>query len=66
MSAIAIELTMHNARTTRVWLVWVDHSVLGVWSTRSGAKRAAKLRAKDSLLEVEYHVMGPYVLAGAQ
>jgi hypothetical protein len=45
-----------------VWLVWVDHSVLGVWSTEAKARRAARLRVRDSLLEVEYRVVGPYVL----
>ena len=46
----------------RIWLVLCDHSILGVWRTKREALAATRLRAKGSLLEVEYHVVGPYVL----
>lgn len=57
---------MSKGRATSVWLLWVDHSVSGVFVSKSAARRAAKARAKDSLLEVEYHVLGPYVLRGTR
>jgi hypothetical protein len=41
-----------------VWLVFVDHSVLGVWKTRSEAVAAINLRRRDSLLEVAYRLQG--------
>lgn len=46
----------------RVWLVFCDHSIVGVWRTKRDAIAATRMRSKGSLLEVEYHVVGPYVL----
>jgi hypothetical protein len=53
---------MHPPR--RVFLVFCDHSVLGVWRSKRAAKAAARARSDESILEVEYHVVGPYVLEG--
>jgi hypothetical protein len=44
----------------RVWLVFVDHSVVGVWRTRREAREAAKLRG--SIGRLPLFVIGPYVL----
>lgn len=41
-----------------VWLVFVDHSVLGVWKSRAEAVSAINLRRRDSLLEVAYRIGG--------
>ncbi len=41
-----------------VWLVWVDHSALGVWLSKEKAERAVRLRRRDSLLEVDYRIQG--------
>lgn len=46
----------------RVWLVYCDHSVLGVWSSKRAALAGSRMGRLNSLLEVEYHVIGPYVL----
>ncbi len=46
----------------RLWLVFCDHSVVGVWRTKREAVDAVRVRARGSILEVDYHVAGPYVL----
>jgi hypothetical protein len=46
----------------RVWLVWVDHSVAGVWRSKREANASVQLRVKGSLFPVAYTVTGPYVL----
>lgn len=46
----------------RVWLVLCDHSVVGVWRTQRAAATAVSMLRRGSILEVDYHVVGPYVL----
>lgn len=50
----------------RLWVAFCDHSIIGVWRTRKEAENATRLRVEGSLLEVEYHVVGPYILRGRQ
>lgn len=44
----------------RIWLVVCNESVVGVTRTRKQAFKACRLR--DSLLELECEVVGPFVL----
>ncbi len=46
-----------------IWLVFCDHSAVGVWRTKREALAFVRMHASNgSLLEVAYHVVGPYVL----
>jgi hypothetical protein len=48
-------------RARRVWLLWTDHSVAGVFVSRAKASRARnELVARSLLLDVE--MLGPYCL----
>jgi hypothetical protein len=46
---------------SRVWVVYVDHSML-VFPTRTAARDAVRLRKSANSTPVEYVVAGPYVL----
>lgn len=39
-----------------VCIVWVDHSVLGVWLTQKQAVRAIAMQQRHSLIEVHYRI----------
>lgn len=43
---------------SEVWIVFVDHSALGVWLSRAKAEKAVSLRLSDSMLEVAYRIKG--------
>ncbi len=49
-----------------VWLVFVDHSTLGVWLSKERAERAVRLRTRDSLVEVDYRVEGYKRMGGGK
>ncbi len=49
-----------------VWLVFVDHSALGVWLTRERAERAVRLRTRDSIVEVDYRIEGYRRMGGGK
>lgn len=41
-----------------VWIVFVDHSALGIWLTEGDAMKAVNMRRSASLLEVAYKIQG--------
>jgi hypothetical protein len=43
----------------RVWLVYVDHSIVGVWPTKKAAEAAVRLRSRS---DIAHRIVGPYVL----
>ncbi len=45
----------------RVWLVFCDHSVVGVWRSRKEAEEAIELRSAGGLFQVEHYLAGPFV-----
>ena len=58
----ALRSLISGRLVSRVWLVFCDHSMVGAWRTKRDALAATRMRSKGSILEVEYHVVGPYVL----
>lgn len=46
----------------RAWLVYVDHSVVGIWPTRAKALAAAKLRAEQASKPITHTIVGAYRL----
>ncbi len=46
--------------------MYCDHSVIGVWPSKKDALAGSRMRRHNSILEVEYHVVGPYVLNGGK
>ena|SRR5688572_18982293 len=47
----------------RVWLVFVDHSILGVWRSKREATAAVRLRQRHTVSNVAHFIAGPFVLA---
>jgi hypothetical protein len=57
---------MVSAVLKRVWLVFVDHSIVGVWRNKRDADKAVRLRQQHAISNITHFVAGPYALqAGA-
>lgn len=52
---------MSLARWKRLWLVLVDHSVVGVKGTKQEAEDAVRLRQEHTISNVEHYIDGPFV-----
>lgn len=48
---------------TDIWVVWVDHSHLGIWLSEGAAMNAVVQRRQHNELTVEYRI-AHYVLKG--
>lgn len=48
----------------RIWIVSVDHSVVGVRATKREATETAELMREQSITGVLFVVFGPYVFSG--
>ena len=63
VNAITFIMTLpERGNIRRVWLVLVDHSVVGVWRTRREARAAVALRNHAGPGELPHFIVGPYVL----
>lgn len=45
-----------------VYLVFVDHSIIGAWPTKRRARTAMRVLLSESLLKLTFLIAGPYVL----
>lgn len=59
-----VEVTKRQKRTSapikRLWVVQIDHSYAGCWTTKRAAQAAARLLSRGALFAP--FVVGPYVL----
>lgn len=49
-----------------VWIVFVDHSALGIWLTEGEAMKAVNMRRSHSLMEVAYTIQGYRAIGGGK
>ena len=49
----------------RIWLVWTDHTVAGVYASKKAAVTACKMRLEMAVDGFDPSVVGPYVLAAS-
>lgn len=45
-----------------VYLVFIDHSVIGAWPTKRRARDAMRTLLSQSLMKLTFLIAGPYVL----